>query len=63
MKKRAFPSYLNLFEKGEITRRAGELWSMYRRCRLCPRNCNVDRTKGGKVIVLPAQYSAPPRII
>lgn len=42
------PSYLRLERTGELARRAAELYSIYRNCRLCPRRCGVDRTKGGK---------------
>ena len=40
------PSYLRLERSGELARRASELYSIYRGCRLCPRQCGVDRTKG-----------------
>lgn len=40
------PSYLRLERSGELARRASQLYSIYRRCELCPRQCGVDRTKG-----------------
>lgn len=42
------PAYLALERTGELARRASELYSLYRSCRLCPRQCGVDRTKGEK---------------
>jgi len=36
------PSYL-LLAAGELQRRAGEALAALRRCRLCPRRCDVDR--------------------
>jgi putative pyruvate formate lyase activating enzyme len=42
------PAYLRLERTGELARRAAELESIYRSCRLCPRRCGVDRTKGEK---------------
>ncbi len=41
-----FPSYLALYETGELTRRADEAWEMLRGCTVCPQNCPVDRTRG-----------------
>ncbi len=40
------PSYLGLYENGELKTRAEELREIYRNCSLCPRDCRVDRTKG-----------------
>lgn len=40
------PAYLRLERSGELARRASQLYSIYRRCELCPRQCGVDRTKG-----------------
>jgi len=39
------PAYLRLERSGELAERARELYSIYRSCRLCPRQCGVDRTK------------------
>ncbi len=44
------PAYLALERSGELARRAQELYSIYRSCRLCPRQCGVDRTKDEKGI-------------
>jgi putative pyruvate formate lyase activating enzyme len=38
--------YMGLERRGELAGRAAELYSIYRCCRLCPRECGVDRTKG-----------------
>lgn len=42
------PAYLRLERSGELTERARELWSIYRGCHLCPRQCGVNRLKGEK---------------
>jgi len=42
------PSYLQLLENGELERRAERAWDMLRACRLCPRDCGVDRLAGEK---------------
>ncbi|NQU42413.1 radical SAM protein, partial [bacterium] len=43
-----YPSYLNLAASGELARRAAALREIVRDCALCPRECHVDRTAGGK---------------
>jgi len=40
------PAYLRLERAGELAKRAQELYSIYRSCRLCPRRCGVNRLKG-----------------
>jgi putative pyruvate formate lyase activating enzyme len=40
------PAYLSLERSGELATRARELYSIYRSCRLCPRQCGVNRLKG-----------------
>lgn len=42
------PPYLELHESGELRRRGEELWSIMERCRLCPRQCGVNRLEGEK---------------
>jgi putative pyruvate formate lyase activating enzyme len=37
------PSYLDLYEKGILARRAAEAWDRLKSCRLCPRECGVNR--------------------
>jgi len=40
------PSYLSLFEKGELRQRAQVLQEFLKECRLCPRECRVNRLDG-----------------
>ncbi len=42
---RTFPSYLGL-SSTEIEERINEAFALIQGCRLCPRTCGVDRTKG-----------------
>ncbi|MGC8795351.1 MAG: radical SAM protein, partial [Bryobacteraceae bacterium] len=42
------PAYLKLERSGELARRARTLWEIYKSCRLCPRQCGVNRLKGEK---------------
>lgn len=42
------PAYLALEASGELARREAELKGVYRACRLCPRQCGVNRTRGEK---------------
>lgn len=44
------PAYLRLERTGELAERARALWSIYKSCRLCPRQCGVNRLKGEKGI-------------
>jgi len=44
--KELYPSYLKLFQSGELKNRVKELQAIYESCTLCPRDCRVDRTKG-----------------
>ncbi len=39
------PSYVRLYQTGELKRRASVLLERLARCDVCPRNCGVDRTK------------------
>ena len=43
---RAYPSYLGLEKKGELSKRVKELYSIYESCHLCPRDCHVNRMEG-----------------
>lgn len=38
--------YESLLENGELERRVAAAWEMLAACRLCPRQCGVDRTAG-----------------
>ncbi|MEK7405508.1 MAG: radical SAM protein [Acidobacteriota bacterium] len=42
------PAYLELERTGELAKRARALWEIHRACRLCPRQCGVNRLKGDK---------------
>lgn len=42
--------YLKLLQSGELSKRVKALKKFYQNCRLCPRNCEVNRTKGEKGI-------------
>ena len=42
------PAHIRLKRIGELAKRASDLYSVYRSCHLCPRQCGVDRTKGEK---------------
>ena len=37
------PSYLKLLKTGELARRVEALMEMLRVCRICPRDCDVNR--------------------
>ena len=40
------PSYLALYETGELAARAEAAWELLRGCTVCPQNCPRDRTRG-----------------
>lgn len=42
------PAYLELERSGDLARRARALYRAYRICRLCPRDCLVNRLRGEK---------------
>jgi putative pyruvate formate lyase activating enzyme len=44
----ADPSYLKLYREGELSKRIEKALALLSPCRLCPRNCGVDRLKGEK---------------
>lgn len=41
-----YPSYIGLYRKGILSERVKELYSIYESCRLCPRDCRVNRKEG-----------------
>jgi putative pyruvate formate lyase activating enzyme len=41
-----YPSYLNLYNSGELEKRVESALSMLKECRVCPHNCKVNRTEG-----------------
>ncbi|WP_461832341.1 radical SAM protein [Aquifex sp.] len=38
-----YPSYLTLYESGELERRVNKALEMLKECRVCPHNCKVNR--------------------
>ncbi|MFH0896566.1 MAG: radical SAM protein [Candidatus Bathyarchaeota archaeon] len=44
------PSYLRLYESGELDERIERLYKTLESCELCPRNCRANRLKGEKGI-------------
>jgi putative pyruvate formate lyase activating enzyme len=40
------PAYLSLHRTGELKQRANTLWAVMEECRLCPRECGVNRQTG-----------------
>jgi len=40
------PAYLALEKKGELTKREQALWQIFKKCKLCPRKCEVNRLAG-----------------
>ncbi len=42
------PGYARLHRSGELRKRGERLWDMMRDCRLCPRECGVNRIDGAK---------------
>src|SRR6266496_3027319 len=41
-----YPSYLNVYETGELAKRAEEAWEILRSCTICPQNCRCNRIAG-----------------
>lgn len=58
------PAYLKLEREGELAEREKLLWDIYKKCRLCPRECEVNRLAGENEICKAADklkvYSAGP---
>lgn len=42
------PAYLRLHKSGELRKRGKELWNIMSSCRLCPRQCGVNRLSGDR---------------
>ena len=40
------PAYVHLHQSGELAKRADALWAIMEACRLCPRECGVNRLAG-----------------
>ncbi len=43
-----YPSYVKLEREGILAKRVEEAYAIYEECRLCPRECGVNRIKGEK---------------
>src|SRR6266700_6863532 len=41
-----YPSYLNLYESGELAHRAEIAWEILKQCTICPQNCRCNRIAG-----------------
>src|SRR6202790_4790494 len=41
-----YPSYLKLYETGELAERAATAWEVLRSCTICPQNCRCNRIAG-----------------
>lgn len=42
------PAYLQLHRSGELKKRGEELWNVMKSCKLCPRECGVNRIDGDR---------------
>ncbi len=42
------PPYLNLHKSGELKKRGQELWDSMKSCKLCPRQCGVNKLEGNR---------------
>lgn len=42
------PAYLSLHRTGELKKRGEELWDIMESCRLCPRECGINRLEGNE---------------
>jgi len=42
------PAYLKLHRSGELKKRGEELWNVMKSCKLCPRECGVNRIEGNE---------------
>lgn len=40
------PSYFKEFQSGSLRQKAQKAWEILRECRLCPRNCGINRLEG-----------------
>ena len=52
------PSYLALHKTGELRKRAARAMTMLKCCRLCPRDCRVDRTREERGYCRTGRYAA-----
>ncbi len=47
---RYIPRYLKLHQTGDLKKRGKELWNIMNSCRLCPRDCLINRLEGKRGI-------------
>jgi putative pyruvate formate lyase activating enzyme len=63
-KKQWIPAYAKLEEKGQLIQRIEQAYSLFEKCRCCPRQCGVNRKKGERGFcrapLQPVVYSAHP---
>jgi magnesium chelatase family protein len=52
------PSYLALYRSGELQKRAARVTAMLECCRVCPRDCRVDRTRGKRGYCRTGRYAS-----
>ena len=52
-----YPSYLGLYQSGELSRRVKTAINQLSNCNLCPCNCGVDRTVSGDGICKTGRYA------
>jgi len=57
VKERFEPAYLELFETGELKRRARATVASLEVCRVCPRDCEVNRLKDEKAVCKTGRYA------
>jgi hypothetical protein len=53
------PAYLALYQSGDLQRRARQAIEQLAACRLCPRNCGVDRLADRTAACKTGQKKAP----
>ncbi len=52
-----YPSYLNLYESGELKNRVEKALSMLESCNVCPNDCKVNRLKNEKAYCKTGRYA------
>ena len=57
VKERCEPAYLALLESGELRRRAEAAVASLKVCRVCPRDCEVDRLKDERAVCKTGRYA------
>ena len=57
VRERSAPAYLSLFESGELRRRAETAVASLEVCRVCPRDCEVNRLKDERAVCKTGRYA------